>query len=339
MEYSPSLLRSFADHAIEFRKLEPWKTWYETQYFGVLNEATNEVDWVSIMGNSGEHRSIAIYLGSKGYQGFDRMLAAPSFFRTPAEDLNNVMDQSMLKVFYGNRNEIDQNDIEIFEKLNYRPKGRHQYFQAQSFQPFQFPQSASEAQLKYIVRVMKITMQVFRNHETHDLKLEEGNKRLIIRSLDERGGILDFYYDDPPEPQDEGTIPLLHPFLLNRIKQDVPRSEDFEHCFGVVVMPRPIQEENDPHPVFPSLVYSIMRGSGYVHKIEVVKDSGDVSVFQKFYLEELVALGKIPGTILVDSHKAAVVLQSVCNALDIKMLVVEDEEEFNDFIEGLINME
>ncbi|MBK8504316.1 MAG: hypothetical protein IPL46_20175 [Saprospiraceae bacterium] len=337
MDYPLSTLRSFADVAMDFRKLEPWKYWDERQYFGIENDRSGEIDWVSIMGSRGEHRSLVIYLGVQGFQGFNKLVAGPDDFGTETDQRDTVLNQIMLKIYYGNRNEMEEEDLEIFKRLKINPKGQYQFFQVRSFMPYHYPVMPDQVQLKYITDVLRISILLFEDYQKAGLQLVEGSKHLMLRSLENERN-LDFYYEEPPALQAELALPVLHPFLLNRIKREVPRSDDLEHCFGVMILTRPIKEEGDDCPVFPSLLFSIMRDSGQIHRIQLIKDSSDHGALQKFMLEELTALGSIPATILIDSSKAALILESLCDELGIEMFLAPDEEEFTDFAEGILKM-
>lgn len=52
--------------ASEIRALAPWGWMEETDVFGVQDPHTDELGFVSIMGNVGEYEAVAVYRGAKG---------------------------------------------------------------------------------------------------------------------------------------------------------------------------------------------------------------------------------------------------------------------------------
>jgi len=69
----------------EIKQLAPWEYMYEDDLFGIQIPETDQLVFVSVMGNLGEHLSIAVYLGKKGFDGFWAMQDAgydfsPIFF-------------------------------------------------------------------------------------------------------------------------------------------------------------------------------------------------------------------------------------------------------------------
>ncbi len=56
--------------AVEIARLQPWELFYESEIFGVVDPAGEEPLYVSIMGQGGEHRSVALYQGDFGLREF-----------------------------------------------------------------------------------------------------------------------------------------------------------------------------------------------------------------------------------------------------------------------------
>ena len=54
--------------AVDFKKLKPWNYMWDSDMFGVQNPVTDEIGYCCVMGRSGEHFALGIFLGSEGLE-------------------------------------------------------------------------------------------------------------------------------------------------------------------------------------------------------------------------------------------------------------------------------
>jgi hypothetical protein len=118
----------------KIKDLAPWEYMHEDDLFGIRFPETGQLGFVSVMGNLGEHLSIATYLGSKGFEGFWNMQRAGSNF---SPDL--LLQTPQIQASLEDREILTPEDRKIIKQLNLKYRGRQAWPQFRSFRPGCFP--------------------------------------------------------------------------------------------------------------------------------------------------------------------------------------------------------
>ena len=107
--------------------LAPWKHILEDRIFAMEDPDGGSLGFVSVMGRSGEHRAVALYLGRDGLTGLMRMLEEGL---DQPEDLLEIPE---IQVSWEDRDMLDARDREMIRALGLRYRGRMAWPQFRSY--------------------------------------------------------------------------------------------------------------------------------------------------------------------------------------------------------------
>ena len=107
--------------ACTIRELEPWKSLYETDIFGVKIPDSDRVYFISVMGANGEYTALAAYKGYEGLFGFIELQEKAD--RLPPETILTIPH---LMLSFTDREAMDRKDLAALKKagLSFRGKGK-----------------------------------------------------------------------------------------------------------------------------------------------------------------------------------------------------------------------
>jgi hypothetical protein len=98
--------------AILIKELAPWDWMDETAIFGVQDPETDRIGFVSVMGQLGEHYSVAVYVGPEALYDFW------NFEELGAEsDATDLMAIFHLQASFEDRNDLSQQDRDRIKEL------------------------------------------------------------------------------------------------------------------------------------------------------------------------------------------------------------------------------
>ena len=107
--------------AERIRRLAPWQWMEETDVFGVQFPGTDEIGYVSVMGNIEEHFAVTVYLGDETLNKFWDIQNAPQ----TEESAERVLEMSQLMVSFEDRERIEKQDRGIIKQLGLKYRGRN----------------------------------------------------------------------------------------------------------------------------------------------------------------------------------------------------------------------
>jgi len=101
------------DLADELYRLAPWQWMYEDQLIGLRHPVTGELAQISIMGISGEHLCLALYLGEEALHRFNfSHNELPEDEELPLDDaLMLILESRQLQVSFDGRNQLAKSDL------------------------------------------------------------------------------------------------------------------------------------------------------------------------------------------------------------------------------------
>lgn len=95
--------------ALQYRKTKLWKTLYDTELFAV-RLPDGEIGYCCVMGNNGEHISLAVYVGQEGIDSF-RKLLEPNPDMSPAQQQAMFFSQCCLQCSFENKDELSPEEL------------------------------------------------------------------------------------------------------------------------------------------------------------------------------------------------------------------------------------
>jgi hypothetical protein len=166
----------------EVKGLAPWNFMLETDLFGIRFPGTDELSFVSIMGNLGEHLSVAVYLGRKGFEGFWSMQQAGDDF-----SLDLILQTPHLQASLEDREILTSEDRKIINGFNLKYRGRQTWPQFRSYRPGCFPWYLEKDEAQMLITVLEQVLDVGPRFEDNPDLLEspEPDEKFLVRVLEE----------------------------------------------------------------------------------------------------------------------------------------------------------
>lgn len=311
--------------AAEVYALALWKWMPETAYLGFTDPKGASPHFISILGRLGEHFAIAVYRRVEDLFSLLDELAAP--------DANPevILKVSQLQLSFEDRDYLTPEDRRIIKALKLSFRGRHAWPCFRSLLPGHFPWQVNSEELSMLTLALEHVLDLAPRFKDDKKELE----RLIDQGLKENVFLMriplsqdvnDEWQENmvriirPAEPE---IIPELDEKLLEHTKRLPIAESKFE--VDIRLIPDPVQERSGERPFFPFMLLAVEQASGFIvgHEVMRPKPTRD-AVYQRAAGEMLRILAKQeerPEKIYVRTEKMASLLRSLCEKLDIQLVV------------------
>jgi hypothetical protein len=187
--------------AIRIKEMAPWEWMDETLIFGVQDPETDRIGFVSVMGQLGEHYSVAVYLGPEALYDFWR-------FEEYADesDAGELLEIPHLQASFEDRDVLNQQDRNVIKELGLKFRGRQAWPMFRSYRPGFFPWYVDAREARILTRALEQTL-VMAPRIREDpalLELADEESHLVRTAREESGELV---WEDrivrvsPPEPK------------------------------------------------------------------------------------------------------------------------------------------
>ena len=197
----PAEWASLYQAAIRIKEMAPWEWMDETDIFGVQDPETDRIGFISVMGQLGEHYSVAVYLGPEALYDFWH-------FEEYADesDAGELLAIPHLQASFEDRDTLDQQDRDVIKELGLKFRGRQAWPMFRSYRPGFFPWYVEAQEARFLTRALEQTL-VMAPRIREDpalLELEDEESYLVRTACEEDGKLV---WEDrivriaPPEPK------------------------------------------------------------------------------------------------------------------------------------------
>ncbi|MEA3446273.1 MAG: hypothetical protein U9R19_16260 [Bacteroidota bacterium] len=181
-EYWPELY----ELAIEIKKLAPWDWMGESAIFGVEDPGSGKVNYISIMGQIGEHLSVSAYLGEEGLSKYHYF--TDNYKNLPPE---TILEMPQFMLSFEDRDILGDEDYAIIKNLGLKFRGSFAWPTFKHYSPGFVPYTLEANNHQTMLHILRQTIDV--------AKRFENNEELIY----------------PPEPEREEHYLIRKPTLKN----------------------------------------------------------------------------------------------------------------------------
>jgi hypothetical protein len=138
----------------EIRALAPWRWMKETDVFGVQDPHTEEIGFVSIMGNVGEYEAIAVYRTAKGLYDFI------DFQSDPSASPDRLIEIPQLQLSFTERKFLEKRDRDLLKgvKPKFSDAGSKPLFR--SYRPGYLPWFVTRVEARLLIHALSQTLDV-----------------------------------------------------------------------------------------------------------------------------------------------------------------------------------
>ncbi len=305
---------------IQVKEIAPWEWMYETNVFGVQNPATDEIGYVSVMGNLGEHYAMAVYSGARGLYGFWRM----------QQELEHnpflVIETPQLQASWEDRKLLDDTERQVIKNLGLKFRGKQAWPQFQSYRPGCLPWHLEADEARFLTIVVQQLLEVAPRFKANPRLLPDPAKGQYLVRVPRKVGDAVVWEDTiqpvPPVPVMSFDMPM-DTKLLAQVKA-LPQSRDKVEM-DLFVVPSPIREHKEKRPYFPYMLMAVHSRSGAIIGGELLAPDPDIiAVWARVPLTTLTyfaAFGARPRVIYVPSQALADLLKRLGLELGCKVMV------------------
>jgi len=313
--------------AFKFRDTKLWNYVYEDELFAV-KLSDGRFAFCSIMGNSGQHIALALYIGAEGFESF-KMLHNKSTELSPT-DLMQELDTMQLSLESADFISPDERkSVRGYAQThNIFLTGSFAYPHFVRYRPHCHPWSieedsdwlAMEESLAVVVAI------------SNDLKALNKDGLALNRFEGEEQSIPMFWLEDDNvhvgRTTTPGTLEKRYPgaspideFTLALLMQK-PKSGTLQ-C-EVKYLPDPVQDDPKSVPYYPAMLVTVEKKSGmFRHTGPVEGAEANPNALLKQLVDHLVSFDLCPKSIEVRTEQTAAVLRGFCESIGIQMKSVK----------------
>ncbi len=254
--------RRLYELAAEIKMLAPWEWLTETEVFGVQDPQTDQLGFVSVMGQLGDHLAVAVYLGAEGLYGLWTM-------EEMGQDLSPevLLQIPELQLSFEDRDILAQRDRDLIKSLGLKFRGRNAWPMFRSYQPGFLPWHLDVDQVRFMTLALEQALLVLpRVRENPDMLApeKEESQDYLVRVPSQQGQ--DWVWRDeivqvpPPEPRPIRLV--MDEVALGRLKRLPRAAAAFE--IDIIMSPSQIQEHRDDRPKLAFFLLLVDHESGMV---------------------------------------------------------------------------
>jgi len=302
----------------EFQKLAPWEWMWDSDIFSIENPKNKERGYCCVMGRNGEHFAFAVYRGTEGLEGFDRVASGEYLAKHPLAALHV---QRCLMVSFEDRGQLKKNDIDSIKNLGLHFHGKNVWPLFRSYEPGYVPWylTADEAEFLAVAieQALSVAPRVKENQKM--LQKYDGEKFLTCKQTT-KGEWSEQWLE--PEPREvDLTVAQPVPEKISQVKS-IPRQQQILEVSSFFA-PAPVDDMARPY--YPSVLLVVDHTSGFIMHTRVLEKKEPVHF--RLPLEVVALMEKWnsrPRQILVDQQELFSALQHVGAHLDIKIELCDE---------------
>jgi hypothetical protein len=305
----------------QVKTVAPWEWMLETHLFGVQNPEKDEIGFVSIMGNLGEHYAAAIYLGTRGLYGFWT-------FQTvgPDADPMSYLEIPQIQASFEDRKELTDQDRNVIKSLGLKFRGSKAWPQFRSFRPGYFPWYLEADEARFLTAVLEQVLDVAPRFKANPKLFPPPTKERYLVRVPRRAGDNITWADETRHIPPAESIPLMMPMdtdLLDHVR-NIP-TQRIKLEMDLFMMHSTVREGKGTRPFFPQMLLVVDVQSGAILGMEMLAPEPTLeSIWERVPLKtlELFARAGIhPSIIYVNEGPLTELLQRLTDELGCRLMV------------------
>jgi hypothetical protein len=300
------------DLADQFLRLAPWTWMHEEQLIGLQHPDTNEIAWISIMGAAGNHRTLALYLGTEAVQRFNLIQQHNdhNILLTRADIVSLILETRQLQATFAFRDELFPHELASIKSLKRKYRGEN-WPAFRSFRQSLAPVTASPEEASWLEFALEQSLIVaprLRHDPFANLAANTDHNVALVRSRSS-GSWQDSWH---PEITSIYSFPEPEPSeLLVASIRKLPRSKPVATSWHMI--PEPVGKPGEAF--FPYLSLTVEAASGKIVSIDTANPLDGISPPDSI-LRAWLKVGINPSAILTNSAATAATLAATARALD-----------------------
>ena len=321
------------DAAINIRQIAPWDYLWDMDLIVIRLPGRDEPVYCSVMGRNGECYAIGVYPGFKEVGSFYRMAESTS------DDMAAYvagLEQECLMCHFGDREEVEKEDREVYKALGIRFRGRNEWIYFRTMEPGYYPWHIRDWEADLLIQVLQNLALAVAPLVSGEIKVHFDFGETIVRSFSQEDGLWsNEVAKQPPRVVITPQLIVGNDVLMAKLRKCKRTDTCLE--FDISYLPTPIRENRGDRPYFPRFILLVSINAGVVidqhmaDKDEAI-EAGILDMLTRYILK----YGK-PLSINIRDNRAAVYIGDFCKKTNIKLIEGKGVHVIDDFISGLMN--
>ena len=315
--------------AFRFRKAKLWNKLLDDELFAV-QLSDGEIGYCCVMGQLGEHLSLALYVGEAGLQSYLRLAAAAARQEVEQE---LVWSQDCLHCSFEDAEELNPADVKAARacalSLGISLRGRFAYPLFSKYSPYRIPCAISEEsdfrRMGEALQGALLLAELLKSRSKEQLgfsRLRREPQTLPLVRLEDGKRSLGATPLPPMEDPDWPAPALENDVTVEKLRR--ARRVRAMEC-QVLMLPSPVEDPEGGPPRFPFLLLCALVDEAELLNLPVVNDYAESAADLLVYFAEAVAKdGRVPASILVPDARTEALFHGFCARVGVELRRVEE---------------
>ncbi|MCL1913952.1 MAG: hypothetical protein FWG10_08770 [Eubacteriaceae bacterium] len=301
--------------AAKIKALAPWNQLSEEDLVSVVFPHLQEPVYCSIMGGQDGCFGVAVFPGYAALDSFKTM----SKNYDGVVPYNELYEGNCLLCNFGDKDEIAEADMEIYEQLGLKFKGSGNWVYFRALEPGYLPWSLDSHQADFMAGVLERVIDACASQGILGFSSDE----TLLCVFDGQQEVWESSVVDFKQPPVRVDLLMIDDDLmvenLNTLEQT-----DIEFEFESAIIPLPFVEEGYDRPILPRLLLLVDRKEEALARMSLAKPEEDLADPVIGMLEDYISKQARPKRIFSRNVHTARLIADLCNLLNID-LVIGDE--------------
>lgn len=315
----------------KLRSFAPWRWMGDAERFGVQDPTTGEIDWCVVLGQAGEFEGLAVYLGTKGLEQLERMLASSG------EDQSPAFGQDALVLSFVDRDEVKPEERARMKRLGFSFRGRGAWplFESHGLNRIAIVPNVAEA--RRMVDVIEQVLDVARRAalDPELVQSDASGERLVRITSGRNDGRKWSDARRAVTPPKEIEIPSFDQLRASRLAQSLPRGAIQIQCD---LFPAPAVIGAPGEAAYcPALFLVVEAERGTIVSANMHEPRGREAWVQEELLRVIELLGVRPEAVFVARKALDRLLAPLAASLGIRLEHAEELDRLEEARESLMD--
>lgn len=320
--------RALYEAAMAVKELKPWETFYDMDLI-TLDGGWEEEVYASILGRSGECYGITIYEGLDGLNDF-MMLTLSDHMNIPSDFA--MACQNNLTCYWGNREEMDEEQHRIVKELGYKFRGKNQWLYFLSFKKGYFPYNMDQNEVHRMTSYLALLKDAILYYRDHQIQVKFEAEETFVYSAKGKK----VTGEAKPLPFTGHNFPVLT-LTDEEVLEELRNSEKCSAVLeaDIISLNAGVQDAVYDRPANPWICLLADAQSGMILEVEMTGPEDDEKIILAEELLSFISQHGVPKEIRVRNVLIEAILEQVCKESGIKLRRVKRLPNVEEFMENM----
>lgn len=318
--------------AFRYKKTKLWNIIRDTEIFAVTLSG-DRIGYISIMGGSGGHYALALYIGNEDFQGLYSIATVNPIFLTEYKFHEHILQQNCLQCLFEGKDDLTEDireEVKAYARANkIKLAGKNPYPHFLKFQancmPWHLQTEQEQNDLCEAFSAAIALSELLDKKKPHMLGFSNLNEKTteipLLKKTDDgytlqKMNIPSIMPVIHPEPKPENDI------LVQKLKKQKKKCK--LEC-RIIRFPKPVQDSEEEIPAFPVTLLALNAVKDFLFPVmSVLNYEENAEELLNSFMNALLEAGFCPSEIKVSDKRTYALLKAFCECLHIKLIFKEN---------------